>query len=177
MADRVAVMHAGKLMQFASPREVYRRPANRWVASFVGSPAMTLFDGEMAQEAGRPALRLASGTLLPLSDCHAARIGRGTVTLGIRPEAVQLATDPGAAGIPLRGRVVTLEPVGSDLYIDLCPLAPDGRADESMGLLKLRTDPDTQAEVGEILDTVLPEDRVYLFDAEGARVYPAEAAA
>jgi ABC-type sugar transport system ATPase subunit len=88
MSDRIAVMEGGRLQQFAPPNDVYRAPANRFVAGFIGTPAMNLIDGEIAQEAGTwhfraPGIALALGALT-----EAARPGEAA--LGIRPEHVRL---------------------------------------------------------------------------------------
>jgi len=63
LASRIAVMHQGRVQQFAEPREVYDRPANMFVAGFMGSPAMNFIPAEMVNEAGRPAVsvRTANG--------------------------------------------------------------------------------------------------------------------
>ncbi len=53
MSDRIAIMEGGKLQQFAPPQDVYREPANRFVAGFIGTPGMNLIDGELRQDDGR----------------------------------------------------------------------------------------------------------------------------
>jgi ABC-type sugar transport system ATPase subunit len=97
LGDRVAVLHQGRLQQVATPRELYARPANQFVASFVGSPPMNLFP---AARAG------ALGLEVPAA---------GAVTLGIRPEAVRLA-DGGAAP---RARVEHVEYLGHETLAHL----------------------------------------------------------
>lgn len=88
LGHRVAVMNKGKLQQFETPLEIYNRPANRFVAEFVGSPSMNLVDGEIdaASETFKSydgALRLAK---VP------AVAGGGPVTFGIRPENIEVST-------------------------------------------------------------------------------------
>jgi len=92
MSDRIAVMEGGKLQQFAPPAEVYAEPANRFVASFIGTPGMTLMDGDLSQTGGAwtfdaPGLSMAVG---PLNDAATA----GAACLGIRPEHVNIGTGP-----------------------------------------------------------------------------------
>src|SRR6202795_4574768 len=65
LASRIAVMHQGKLQQFAEPRTVYDRPANMFVASFMGSPAMNFLPAELVDDGGRPAAALQAGNGTP----------------------------------------------------------------------------------------------------------------
>ncbi|MEM9033162.1 MAG: sn-glycerol-3-phosphate ABC transporter ATP-binding protein UgpC [Actinomycetota bacterium] len=109
MGHRVAVLKDGILQQVAAPRELYRRPVNRFVAGFIGSPAMNLVDVEVSSEL----LQLA-GEDVPLDAdvAHALRNGfGGSSTVGIRPEHLALA----AEGIP--GRVSVVEELGSESFV------------------------------------------------------------
>jgi multiple sugar transport system ATP-binding protein len=100
MADRIVVMNAGRIEQVGSPLELYDSPVNRFVATFIGSPAMNLIPGT-----GRAGGVEAQGTLLPA----AARAPEGQPVLyGIRPEHLELAD----AGLPAEVRVV--EPTGAE---------------------------------------------------------------
>ncbi|QPC44356.1 ABC transporter ATP-binding protein [Kaustia mangrovi] len=177
MADRIAVMRDGHLMQYAPPREIYRYPANKWVASFVGSPAMNIVEGRLATRDGKTGLEAAGGAFLPLADGLADRAGRagGTAAIGIRPEALQVAGDGAADGIAVTGTVHATEPVGSDLFVDV--RLGEAAGGQGQQIVKLRTDPDRDAAMGEPIDLVLPHGKLYLFDAAGARVHPAMEAA
>ena len=100
LADRVAVMRDGAVQQAAAPLELYRRPANRFVAGFIGSPPMNFFEGAIARDNGSLLFRAAAGFALPL-DASAAnslepRLGQ-PVTLGLRPE--HIADGPGVAAL------------------------------------------------------------------------------
>ncbi|MDF0528684.1 sn-glycerol-3-phosphate ABC transporter ATP-binding protein UgpC [Tsukamurella sp. 8F] len=111
MGDRVAVLKFGELQQFASPAELYARPRNAFVAGFIGSPAMNLFDAPVAGGA----IQVAGGTV-DLTDDDAARLrssGLDRVTVGIRPESLGLAA--GQDGVP--AEVAILEDLGSDTYV------------------------------------------------------------
>jgi multiple sugar transport system ATP-binding protein len=90
LAHRVAVMRAGRLQQFDTPVNIYNRPANRFVAEFVGSPGMNFIEGRSDSRARQ----FTSGALaLPLSASHLDRLnGHERITLGIRPEHVHVAT-------------------------------------------------------------------------------------
>ncbi|HWJ35378.1 MAG TPA: ABC transporter ATP-binding protein [Steroidobacteraceae bacterium] len=93
MSDRIAIMDGGKVLQVASPADLYRQPSCRQVAAFVGD--INLFPGRIEQIAG-PALCIAAGALghLTISTPHPELAVGAAVTLAIRPEQVGLATDP-----------------------------------------------------------------------------------
>src|ERR1700692_3296003 len=85
MADRIAVMDGGKLRQFGTPDEVYRRPANLSVARFIGSPCMNLMTGRLVESAGKLAFQGLHITL-PIDDATAAAAApHEELTLGVRP--------------------------------------------------------------------------------------------
>ena len=109
MGDRVAVLDAGVLQQVGSPDEVYRRPANRFVARFVGSPAMNVMPAAVVDGAVRagPFRVTAPGAI-------EAATGR-EVELGVRPEHVEVAA--AGSGIPTQARVI--EVAGSETFLHL----------------------------------------------------------
>lgn len=87
LAHRVAVMRGGRLQQFDTPMNIYHRPSNRFVAEFVGSPAMNFMEGRVDTIAR--VFRAGKEVVLPLSEDQLGRIkGRERVTLGIRPEHI-----------------------------------------------------------------------------------------
>jgi ABC-type sugar transport system ATPase subunit len=92
MSDRIAVMEGGRLQQFAPPTEVYREPANRFVAGFIGTPAMNLIDGRLVHEAGRWRFE-APGLSLPLPPLRPEATA-GDACLGLRPEDMTIGTGP-----------------------------------------------------------------------------------
>ena len=106
MADRIVVMHGGRVEQIGAPLDLYDRPANRFVAGFIGSPAMNFFPGTVAEGGFRDA----SGTVWPLQGPTAP--GQ-PATYGIRPEHMLLDGE----GIP--ARVLVVEPTGSETQIML----------------------------------------------------------
>lgn len=107
LAQRVMVMNKGVAEQIGTPVEVYEKPASRFVASFIGSPAMNLLDGIVSQD-GRQ-FELQGGMNLPIGDAGNGLAG-STMTLGIRPE--HLLSVPAGQGVPLM--VDTLELLGAD---------------------------------------------------------------
>jgi multiple sugar transport system ATP-binding protein len=90
LAHRVAIMRKGKLQQFDTPMNIYNRPANRFVAEFVGSPGMNFIDGRVDPPARRFTCEALS---LTLDGSQLARLdGNNSVTLGIRPEHIEVST-------------------------------------------------------------------------------------
>ncbi|MER9656572.1 sn-glycerol-3-phosphate ABC transporter ATP-binding protein UgpC [Mesorhizobium sp. M0152] len=109
MADKIVVMHDGIVEQIGPPLELYDRPNNLFVASFIGSPAMNLLKGTILTD-GAPSFRGAGDISVPLA--APSSIGNGEpVVLGIRPEHLRLADN----GIPVT--VVVIEPTGSEVQI------------------------------------------------------------
>ena len=125
MGDRVAVMRRGVLQQFDAPQRLYERPANLFVASFIGSPAMNILEGRLEQNGDGIACRLGPTALALPAELVSARpalagyLGK-PVAVGIRPEAID---QPGgrADGGPLRGRVEAVEALGPEqlAYVEI----------------------------------------------------------
>jgi multiple sugar transport system ATP-binding protein len=122
IGDRVAVMRAGRIEQVDEPRAIYRRPANAFVASFLGEPAMNLLSGYIEEDAGRAWVVLGGQRLLfPGTPSGLLRGRVGPVTVGIRPEHVSPAGS--APGTPvLFSTAARIERLGSQLLVS-CPLA------------------------------------------------------
>jgi multiple sugar transport system ATP-binding protein len=119
MGARVAVLDNGKLQQVGSPQEVYDRPENLFVASFIGSPAMNLIDAELSGKDGAPAIKV-EGVDVQLSDALAAMLTKADPTeleVGVRPEhlAIEVA-DPAAT---FEGSVELVEALGSEQHVTL----------------------------------------------------------
>jgi len=106
MADKIVLLNDGNVEQMGPPLELYDRPANRFVASFIGSPAMNFFSGTI--EDGK--FRTRSGVLLPLAAMPDAAPGQ-PLTYGVRPEHFRL--DP--EGVPVD--VAVIEPAGSETQL------------------------------------------------------------
>jgi ABC-type sugar transport system ATPase subunit len=143
LGDRIAVVHAGRIEQIAPPIEVYRRPATRFVASFVGVPAMNFLDGRLARE-------LAARLGLPQAD---------DVVLGIRPEQLAL-TDP-AEG-ELAGRVDLVEVLGGELLLYV-QLEAEPRE------VRIRVAAEQPPSVGQRVGLRLRREHLHLFDAKTGR--------
>jgi multiple sugar transport system ATP-binding protein len=110
MADKIVVMHDGRIEQIGAPLELYDRPGNRFVAGFIGSPAMNFLEGRLSLSGGA-AFVGENGVRLPLAAAPAARDGQ-QVTLGLRPEHVTLG-DGGLAA-----EIVVVEPTGPEVQVN-----------------------------------------------------------
>jgi len=108
MADRIAVMNEGRIEQLGEPLELYDRPANLFVAQFIGSPAMNVFDGVLRRNSGGEAWVEALGARWPVAPEVGGSDGQ-KVKYGVRPE--HLAVAPGAA-VPCE--IVVVEPMGAE---------------------------------------------------------------
>ncbi|HJZ81433.1 MAG TPA: ABC transporter ATP-binding protein [Pyrinomonadaceae bacterium] len=116
LGHRVAVMNKGRLQQFAPPREIYHRPANRFVAEFVGSPGMNFLEGRI--DLARGELTAAEFALtLSNSQIETVRHCEENVTLGIRPEDVHVSLEPRAGWPPVV--VYVSELMGNETIVSL----------------------------------------------------------
>jgi len=150
MADRVAVLRAGRVQQVGAPREIYDRPANRWVAGFVGSPRMNLL---ACRPEGRRLVGDA-GWSLPRPDWAAGEEGR-PLLFGVRAEDLSLERRDDSA--ELAGALYALEPLGDRTLVDV----------EIGGtLVKVKARPSVTGSPGDALRLAVDLDRAHLFDAE-----------
>ncbi|WP_422374109.1 ABC transporter ATP-binding protein [Roseibium sp.] len=115
LADRIAIMRGGRILQLASPHEIYNRPASKYVAEFIGSPTMNFFEGEIVEAGGSYSFKTGE-TAFPL-DGYAFQDGPpagGAAWFGIRPEHMVSGADTASAPVQLEGQVELVEPLGSD---------------------------------------------------------------
>jgi multiple sugar transport system ATP-binding protein len=185
MADRVAVMRRGVLQQLDEPQRVYDDPANLFVATFIGSPAMNVVEGLLerveggvACRIGRLAVRLSERLLAERSKLEGA-IGR-TVAVGVRPEAIAVA-EAGAEGMV--GEVVVAEALGSEVLahveIDTVPVLRDEvreglseqlvsavRHEQGKTTVVARLPADTSVRRGDTVTLALDAEKLHYFDLE-----------
>jgi multiple sugar transport system ATP-binding protein len=127
MGHRVAVMRDGVLQQVDAPELIYDAPTNLFVASFVGSPAMNLLEGEVQRDDDRVVCRVGD-TVVDAPPSIAGQVGR-RVAVGIRPEHVRPAFAD-VDGARLRGVVLLVEPLGSEVLAHVeVPATPLSRRD------------------------------------------------
>jgi multiple sugar transport system ATP-binding protein len=157
MADRVAVLRQGRLQQVAPPEDIYHRPANRFVATVVGSPPMNFLHATAATVDGRVEVRHDAFTVEIAAESAARvddRLRDGAeCVIGIRPEDVRVAA---AGAIPMT--VITTEPLGGETVVDL-----------ELGdrIVKALVDPQLELEDGQTTTVQLDATRLHLFDESG----------
>jgi multiple sugar transport system ATP-binding protein len=164
MGDRIAVMNFGVLQQVGSPQDLYQSPVNKFVAGFIGSPAMNFFNVTPRTDDG--AVKVVSGELeLPVPDrLKAAVAGAGDMTAGIRPEHFEII-DGSAPGAGARVRAMTdvVEFLGNEelLHVRI------GEHD-----LVAIVDASHRVRPGDVVELFVPMDKIYLFDsAEGQALH------
>ena len=113
LADRVVVLNQGRIEQQGTPLELYKTPANLFVAAFIGSPAMNLIEGVGDGEGDQPAARLKDGTAIRIAADRKVKRGQ-SVTIGLRPEHIGSAI---GGDISLTGRTVLVEPTGAQTHV------------------------------------------------------------
>ena len=196
MGDRVAVMRNGRLQQFATPQELYNRPANVFVGGFIGSPAMNLVDGTIQRSNGDITVLLGGQRLAidasvlmqrPLLGAYDGR----QVIVGIRPETIEdaaLARDAREDRL-LHGSVELREELGPELFVhfsapdvQLAETATIGELPRDTGTLRASSDsgavlvgrfgPDSEVREGRPVDAVVDTGRLHFFDAQtGSGIY------
>ncbi|MDP2697557.1 ABC transporter ATP-binding protein [Thalassospira sp.] len=114
MADRIVAMHDGIIQQVGTPIEIYDHPANIFVASFIGSPAMNFLHGTCIKTDTTSAIRFADGHILPVAPRPGLYAGQ-EITLGARPEHVAIAAPETPGALP--ARVDLIEPMGLSTLI------------------------------------------------------------
>ncbi|MEN2977103.1 sn-glycerol-3-phosphate ABC transporter ATP-binding protein UgpC [Tistrella bauzanensis] len=178
LADRLVVMHGGRAEQIGRPLDLYLRPATRFVAGFIGSPAMNFMPAAIAADAvlvqGDRPIRI-----------DPAAVGLGGMTgddkngvLGIRPEDLHRAGATvlqGAATLDIALDVAAVEPLGADTLIHGRPCSPCGAAladpaGEARGLMTARLAGPVDAIAGSRLPLQARLDRLHVFGADGRRL-------
>jgi multiple sugar transport system ATP-binding protein len=151
LADRIAVMDQGVLQQLGTPMEVYHQPANRFVAGFIGSPAMNFVEGSVEVHEGAASFKAPHFTIdVPdtLADIQSA------TCVGIRPQELTMS----AANPICHGRVDVVEPMGPETFVYV-------RVGEST--LVARIAPSAAVSVGDQVSLSVDPARVHLFDGVG----------
>ena len=167
MGDRIVIMNSGVICQVGTPLDIYDRPANRFVAGFIGSPPMNFFDGQLASDASGLAVLLAGGVRLPLPRPDLFSSAGRRVVFGIRPEHILLAQsgDPlsdlamASIGQPAKmsATVEVVEPLGHRVIAT-------GRS--GAGVFQMETEIHAGVRPAQQVDLWFDMNRAYLFDAE-----------
>ena len=158
MADRMAVMNGGYLQQYDSPAQVFAHPANMFVASFVGSPAMSLIPLEASTANGGAVLTSAEGWSLALSPRNAQKVARATtrkVVLGARHSTIKLHKSAVAGAIP--AKAYTVEPTGDVTFV---------QAFLAGAIVNISVSPNVAVAPDEQIWLEFDQERMHLFDSE-----------
>jgi len=158
MADRIVVIKGGVIQQIGNPREVYMKPTNLFVATFIGSPQMNIFSGTVTQKDS--GLFFSGPFKLNLGKRFTYTGKEPKVSLGIRPEDISVARDVEPDVIP--GEVSLVEEVGSDTLISV-------EISERVSC-KVRVPAFFQVLEGDHVKLNIQPDKIHLFDAEGVRI-------
>ncbi len=155
MADRIAVMNRGRILQVGTPKEVYEKPVDTFVAGFIGAPPMNFIDATLTREDDKLFVDTGEFKLdvTHLKDIiDPSYIGR-EVILGFRPEDVTVSTSPVPEAI--KGTVYVTEPLGFDTILDI-KVGPH--------LIKARVVGTIEVSIGDSIWFTVPKNKIYLFD-------------
>jgi multiple sugar transport system ATP-binding protein len=161
LAKRIVVMSDGLVMQVGAPLELYRKPANLFVAGFIGSPAMNFFDVKVEDGTVR-----ADAFQLPVPARFLADLGEAgrPLVLGIRPEHMHEARASESDTLP--HQVDVLEPLGADVHAL-------GQVGDQF--VTARLEPDTRAKVGDLIQLGIDLEEVHLFDKASGKALGGQA--
>ena len=152
MADKIAVLRLGKLEQLGAPLDLYNRPANLFVAGFIGSPKMNFLSGQVDAD-DRARLRLETGEVLAIPQAGFAQRSGANVTLGIRPNHLH-AADAG----PVKVAVRAVEQLGGESYV--YGQTASGTA------ITMHSPCQTWIDLGDVIHVDAPTDEMHLFDTD-----------
>ena len=157
LADRIVVLSAGRIEQVGPPLELYERPANLFVAKFIGSPAMNIIPATVADAGASTTVTLTGGKSVTLDIATPAAAKGAKASFGVRPEDLRLATDENYL---FEGEVAIVEALGevTMLYIE-------GLVDGEPIVVKLPGI--AKIERGQKVRFVADKEKLHLFDAEG----------
>ena len=153
LADRIAIMRDGQIMQLGSPDEIYGRPVNKYVADFIGSPSMNFLEGTI-----KDGVFIVGDLLIPLTDYEftdSTGAVDGSAILGIRPEHVVTGELVANAPFQVDVEIILIEPTGSDTLVD---------CEVSGHHFRVRMDGQSRVSVGEKLRIGLSPSKASLFD-------------
>ena len=164
MGDRIVVMRGGDVLQVGDPTTIYNSPANQFVARFIGSPPMNLFDGTLTAQDGELTLATSFGSF-PVAPALKARLlanpqqggGATKVLCGIRAEDVTTVIDSSDMTGRARGTVDLVEPLGSDVYVNVA-LGSD--------MLLARVHPENAPQESAPVEVGFALGKIHYFDAD-----------
>jgi multiple sugar transport system ATP-binding protein len=159
MADTIAVMHDGELQQLGSPREVYNKPVNAWVAGFVGEPAMNFVDVGLQDKGGHTHF-IHPNFAIPVTDAQQQIIAKGSrpnaLRMGVRPDALSISMTKPSEDC-MTGRIFVTELLGGDMIIDV---------DLDDSRIRVKTSTDFNGEEGQTCYMTVNRDKWHAFSKE-----------
>jgi multiple sugar transport system ATP-binding protein len=166
MGDRIVVLDKGHVQQIDTPLNLYDHPANRFVAGFIGSPAMNFIEGRVITDGGLRFQGRNDGVVIPLSAAEGRRLESQAgkdVTLGVRPEDVYVASGPkpATATAETTAKIEVVEPMGNEIFIHARSTDHD---------LTARVVPQSLPEPGQPVRLAFDLSKLHFFDSEGRAV-------
>jgi len=164
LADRIVVLHQGRIQQIADPQTIYAQPANQMVATFLGNPPMNIlpvtYDGEAFQLIGqRLGQAETAEATIPCPEHLRSHLSRGQrLNLGIRPEHIQISGDPPSH---LEAEVIVVEPLGRETLIRTRLAMPEG---SQAVQINVQVAAEMRLKVGDRLPLYFNRDRLVAFD-------------
>jgi multiple sugar transport system ATP-binding protein len=159
LGDRIVVMKDGIVQQVGTPLELYRKPVNRFVAGFIGSPSMNFITLDVTAADGRFSLTgqdFSFSVPANLAPSLGARVG-GPVSMGMRPQHIRLGKPPGDHQIGFAGTLLVTEQLGDEQLLAV-----------RVGRSEIRiagVDPDLALAAGTRIDAVIAAENLHFFDA------------
>ncbi len=167
MSQRMCIMNGGRVMQVGKPLEIYRQPADTFVARFLGSPPMNLIPATIVVDGDQVIARIGESSigLSRWSPRDLIGLAGREVLVGIRPESI---FEPNAGrsktpGAGLRGCVTTVEPLGAETVLNV---------DTDGTRIVVRVGGESRARIGDVIDLELDRASVHLFDPSTAKAIP-----
>jgi multiple sugar transport system ATP-binding protein len=165
MGDRIVVMRDGEVKQIDTPLALYHRPANQFVAGFIGSPSMNFIDGSLEASAGGLRFRARGDafTLALPAEQHAelAAHAGGEITIGVRPEDIYVAREGGPHATSGTWQLDVVEPMGNEIFL-YATLGFNGSGHSVVA----RVDPQALPAAGAPIDLAVDLRKVHVFDRE-----------
>jgi multiple sugar transport system ATP-binding protein len=154
MSDRVGVMNEGRIRQLGTPAEIYEKPADTFVAGFIGSPSMNLIEGNIVRENDQFYFQWDS-VKIPLSFERVGQLSHSAekFILGIRPESLIVSTPE--KNRDLIGEIYVKEPLGSDVFLTV---------DMGHELIKIRITPEASSSLEDYVSVRFDENKICFFD-------------
>ena len=160
MGDRITVMKLGGIMQVDTPMELYRNPANKFVAGFIGSPPMNFIEGEITADGDTLTFHEQNGGVS--FEVKEKGIPAGSVSFGVRPEHFSISTE-GTAGVDIAVDVIFTEPMGAETMVHT--------KTKSGTDIVVRIEGEADVEEGKVHYLIPTSGKSYYFGADEQRIH------